>query len=345
MDNETRGTSPASASSSSHSRSTSNSAESGIAFESSFERGDSGPRSLSASASSHEEPPKSPVLAYLVHESQRSPKQDVDIIRLANGNGVPQVQTDDDADTIPLSHLRGKLTSAAEPHEDDRSGPEDDVADILDNWLVEEPRSPAPMKFETSQVDSSNSYGHGALPMTPAVSINGFIPPANDDSPEHASGDDTQAEAKNELPLVLLPLREYIYIEYEPREMFSNLQEVAQGQYGSVYAAHMASGVLGSPDPVVAVKKVPIPANGTPKIGQLRHELGLMSLVRHKHILAADGLFFDFADDTLWIRMELMERSLADVLDLSEVGLVLEEHVIARFASDVSPSPHGLACR
>ncbi|THG96845.1 hypothetical protein EW026_g5063 [Hermanssonia centrifuga] len=47
-----------------------------------------------------------------------------------------------------------------------------------------------------------------------------------------------------------------------------------------------------------------------------------------------DELYVDLVDDALWIRMELMDRSLADVLNLVDEGVeVLETH-IAQFASD-----------
>ncbi|KAF8525718.1 kinase-like domain-containing protein, partial [Gautieria morchelliformis] len=180
------------------------------------------------------------------------------------------------------------------------------------------------------------------------------------------------------LPLVLAPIQEYIHRDFDPHALFADLQEVAQGQYGSVYAASVQDPLQNhnrnnNPDTdaldtgadadaaLVAVKLVRVPPCGTPKIGQLRRELALMAQVRHRHILGADGLFFAADADaergngadgtdggeeegkgdgegagTLWIRMELMERSLADVLVLSAEGLALEEGAIARFAADAS---------
>ena len=41
-------------------------------------------------------------------------------------------------------------------------------------------------------------------------------------------------------------------------------------------------------------------------------------------------------EDALWIRMELMDRSLADVLELVDEGVLLEESVVGRVAADVS---------
>jgi len=52
-----------------------------------------------------------------------------------------------------------------------------------------------------------------------------------------------------------------------------------------------------------------------------------------------DGLYVDLAEDSLWIKMELMERSLADIVALVEEGISIQEKLIARFASDVSPLP------
>jgi Protein kinase domain len=176
----------------------------------------------------------------------------------------------------------------------------------------------------------------------------------NDDYNNYGGDDDSDAHDLPPLPLVLAPLQEYIHLAFDPRSVFADLQEVAQGQYGSVYAASVRpdpdADTAPDPDaPLIAVKQVRIPSHGTPKIGQLRRELALMAHVRHRHILAAEGLFFsrdadggaEGAEDgaaagTLWIRMELMERSLADVLVLRAEGLALEEGAIARFAADVS---------
>ena len=41
-------------------------------------------------------------------------------------------------------------------------------------------------------------------------------------------------------------------------------------------------------------------------------------------------------EDALWIRMELMDRSLADVLELVDEGVVVGESVVGRVAADVS---------
>jgi len=61
-------------------------------------------------------------------------------------------------------------------------------------------------------------------------------------------------------------------------------------------------------------------------------------------------LYVDGLEDALWIRMELMNRSLADILTLAEHGVALSEVHIAQFAADVLTAlvylnKHGIAHR
>ncbi|KAJ3515008.1 hypothetical protein NLJ89_g2036 [Agrocybe chaxingu] len=55
----------------------------------------------------------------------------------------------------------------------------------------------------------------------------------------------------------------------------------------------------------------------------------------HENVLGMDGVYVDLVEDSLWVRMELMERSLADIIGLVGNGLMLQDRMIARFASDV----------
>ena len=87
---------------------------------------------------------------------------------------------------------------------------------------------------------------------------------------------------------------------------------------------------------VVAIKNVPVSPGGSPKIGEMGRELALMRGLRHEHVLTMDAVFVDLVEDSLWIRMELMERSLADVIGLVEEGLEVGEGMVARFVGDVS---------
>lgn len=147
---------------------------------------------------------------------------------------------------------------------------------------------------------------------------------------------------------VLAPLDDFIDDKVDPRDSYQDLREIAEGESGYVYEARVVirRSVRSSTAPllspveggVVAIKSVPILPSGSPKLSEIKKELEVMRNVKHAHVLTMDGLYVDLVEDSLWIRMELMERSLADVVGLVEEGLVVQEKVIARFASDVSYS-------
>lgn len=165
------------------------------------------------------------------------------------------------------------------------------------------------------------------------------------------------------------PLAEFIDQAVEPRDFYNDLQEIAEGESGSVYAAELYArpealvrlklppGVKAQDQEnarkgiksLVAIKCVSIQPGGNEKLNELERELRLLRMLNgggggrggvggdaHPHILGMEALYVDLQDDALWIRMELMERSLADVIGLAEYGLMLQERMMARFASDVS---------
>jgi len=137
---------------------------------------------------------------------------------------------------------------------------------------------------------------------------------------------------------VVAPLEEFIDQVADPRELYYDLQEIAEAESGSVFAARVTkpkSLGLASDVSFVAIKNVPILPSGSHKIMDLRNELTLMGGVSHENVLTMDALYIDLVEDSLWIRMELMERSLADVVGLVTEGLMVQERMIARFASDV----------
>ena len=197
------------------------------------------------------------------------------------------------------------------------------------------------------------------------------------------------------LAAVVLPLAEFIDDSADPRALFSDLQEIAQGESGSVYSARAVPAVAPqfrpppprSPTPggisssrsstpekgnaededvdedeqseqkqkqqhqLVAIKRVPLLRGGTEKLMDLRRELELARALRHANVLRMERLYVDVAEESLWIGMELMDRSLADVLavvgedagsgsDLAAEegsGLVeIPEKMVARFVWDVS---------
>lgn len=167
---------------------------------------------------------------------------------------------------------------------------------------------------------------------------------------------------------VVRPLEEFIDEPVDPREVYLNLQEIAEGESGSVYAATLADDkahklklppLIKAQDndnaqngikTLVAIKSVAILPSGSEKLVDLERELKLLKGLMHPNVLGLDALYVDLQEDSLWIRMELMERSLADVIGLVTEGLMLQERMIARFASDVLEAlvylqSHGIAHR
>ncbi|KAF6750907.1 hypothetical protein DFP72DRAFT_1138883 [Ephemerocybe angulata] len=152
---------------------------------------------------------------------------------------------------------------------------------------------------------------------------------------------------------VVAPLEDYIDEIVDPRDHYLDLKEIAEGESGSVYSArltHKDAGRLRLPPLVkardaediangreilVAIKSVAIVPSGSPKLTDLRHELSLMRGLSQENLISLDALYVDLLEDTLWIRMELMERSLADVVALVDGGLILPDRTMARFASDI----------
>lgn len=141
------------------------------------------------------------------------------------------------------------------------------------------------------------------------------------------------------LSAIVAPLKGFINDQLDPRDLYADLREIAEGESGSVYAARVLPTPTSpekEPDSYVAIKNIAIMPSGTPKIDDLRKELTIMKGLSHPHILTMDSLYVDLQEDSLWIRMELMERSLADVIALVEDGILLDEKVMAQMAGDVS---------
>ncbi|KAJ7042838.1 kinase-like protein [Mycena alexandri] len=151
------------------------------------------------------------------------------------------------------------------------------------------------------------------------------------------------------------PLEEFIDEPADPRDFYDDLREIAEGESGSVFAATLlpdaplhklrlpplvkardADDVSKGRDVLVAIKCVTLVPGENTKVADLRRECGLLKGLWCEQVLGLDALYVDLVEDSLWIRMELMERSLADVVGLVEEGLRLQEpRIIARFASDM----------
>ena len=157
------------------------------------------------------------------------------------------------------------------------------------------------------------------------------------------------------LSAVVAPLEEFIDETVDPRNHYLDLTEIAEGESGSVYSAclnPLTASKLRLPPAIkakdvedmsqhpeqvklVAIKSVAIVPSGSPKLVDLQRELTLMKGLSHENVLGMDGVYVDLVEDSLWVRMELMERSLADLVGLVGDGLMLQDRMLARFASDV----------
>ncbi|KAJ6534224.1 kinase-like domain-containing protein [Mycena capillaripes] len=149
------------------------------------------------------------------------------------------------------------------------------------------------------------------------------------------------------------PFGGFIDVSVNPRDHYLDLQEIAEKPGGLLYVARLANipgDHLKLPTHVkereqqdrlalrttfVAIKCVPILPSGSTKLSQVLRELRIMRDLQCENILGMDALYVDTTEDTLWIRMEFMTRSLSSVIELREVGLVLFDRTIAGCTKDI----------
>ncbi|KAG5644279.1 hypothetical protein DXG03_008764 [Asterophora parasitica] len=196
----------------------------------------------------------------------------------------------------------------------------------------------------------------GSSTQRPRIIISGDSPSPEPTPPVSSSGLTPLSpfqRYRGWLSEVVAPLEEFIDETVDPREFYLDLQEIAEGESGSVFAArltdkninrlrlpplvkaHDDDDLANGRTTLVAIKSVAILPSGSPKLIDLERELSLMKGLWHDNVLSMDAVYVDLVEDALWIRMELMERSLADIIGLVGQGLVLQDRTIARFVSDV----------
>ncbi|KAJ7697231.1 kinase-like domain-containing protein, partial [Mycena rosella] len=145
---------------------------------------------------------------------------------------------------------------------------------------------------------------------------------------------------------VISPLREFIDMPINPRHHYLDLQEIADGPGGTtLYVARLAdtqrdrltlpTHVAARDQLFVAIKSVPIMPTGSSKLVEVLRELRIMRHIQCENILGMDALYVDPVEDTLWIRMELMTRTLSSVIELNAAGLVLSDRMIAGCTKDI----------
>ncbi|TRM63300.1 kinase-like domain-containing protein [Schizophyllum amplum] len=214
---------------------------------------------------------------------------------------------------------------------------------------------PSPTASSFSSNRDSGSSGAVEVPLRPKIIVSD-IPVASTlptSSPMTAGPPPASPRYSGWLAEAVSPLSDFIDEAVDPRATYVDLQEIAEGESGSVFAAVLVEKYadqlrlpltvrardkedrVAGRRTLVAIKQVAVSPEGSQKMKDLRHELHLLRGLAHENILSMDALYVDAVDDYLWIRMDLMERSLADVIELVNDGLMLQERMVARFATDI----------
>ncbi|KAJ7473300.1 kinase-like domain-containing protein [Mycena latifolia] len=153
---------------------------------------------------------------------------------------------------------------------------------------------------------------------------------------------------------VLSPFNEFIDRQVVPRNHYLDLQRIACGACGTtLYVARLADAqrdqlmlpshvkekdrheLLAGRPTCVAIKMVPLVPGGSSKLDEVLRELRVLRLLRCDHILGMDALYVDVDQEMLWIRMELMTRTLSSIIELNGAGLVLSDRIIAGCMKDI----------
>ncbi|KAH9966198.1 hypothetical protein BGW80DRAFT_1343403 [Lactifluus volemus] len=145
------------------------------------------------------------------------------------------------------------------------------------------------------------------------------------------------------LAAIVLPLAEFIDDAADPYVLFTELQEIAQGESGSVYSAHAAPSVVQQFRPLSPRSPAEDSTESASQLVDLRHELELTRALHHANVHRMERLYVDVAEESLWIGMELLDRSLADVLaavggepeESAGAPIEISEKMVARFMWDV----------
>ncbi|KAK7032682.1 kinase-like protein [Favolaschia claudopus] len=155
---------------------------------------------------------------------------------------------------------------------------------------------------------------------------------------DSASGSVTNEDYGGWVESVIAPFAGFIDVAVNPRNHYVDLQEMADGSDGAtLYVARLASAdhdLLNLPEDVrrrdendfcaghptfVAIKSIPIVPGGNATLRAVLRERHILSEVQCPNILQMDSLYVDTAEDALWIRMELMTRTLSSIVDLASI--------------------------
>ncbi|CAG8658526.1 4207_t:CDS:10, partial [Funneliformis mosseae] len=111
-----------------------------------------------------------------------------------------------------------------------------------------------------------------------------------------------------------------------PETLPHEIKHLAEGESGNIYAANKKNS-----ENVVAIKIIPF--TSTNKLEIIKNELSMMKKSKHPNIVECIGCYY--TNDSIWVVMEYMEVSLADLISLYEDGHRMSEFHIARVAREV----------
>jgi serine/threonine protein kinase len=110
----------------------------------------------------------------------------------------------------------------------------------------------------------------------------------------------------------------------DPNTLYTDFILIAEGESGPMYAAkHITT------KRIVAIKKIPHTAQD--KLAKIRNELTTMKMSRHPNVVEFIACYT--TKDSIWVVMECMDVSLADIISIDSEPRMQELH-IARVARD-----------
>ncbi|KAI7869648.1 kinase-like domain-containing protein [Spinellus fusiger] len=112
----------------------------------------------------------------------------------------------------------------------------------------------------------------------------------------------------------------------DPYTLYTDFVLIAEGESGPMYSAtHKTT------HRTVAIKR--IPRSAEKKLSKIRNELTTMKMSRHPNIVEYMASYR--TEDEVWVVMECMDVSLADILSVRPQGSMMSEDQIGRVARDV----------
>lgn len=112
----------------------------------------------------------------------------------------------------------------------------------------------------------------------------------------------------------------------DPNTIYTDLILIAEGESGPMYAAkHILS------KKIVAIKKIPHTAKE--KLSKIRNELTTMKMSRHPNVVEFIACYTTKED--IWVVMECMDVSLADIISIDPEAPRMSEEQIGRVARDI----------